>query len=151
MLTRVSLIFIEHRINVYLRFGRPAIVRRRNSHRSQALFRPGEVFCRLHWEANEYGTTCWRMTVLQVGSPGECLQRIAGVHPGARVLLYAERDGEVRATLRQIDAIEAMNVDPADVSPDYWSALGNRLHGQGDLPEYTTERHEAWLARKMSC
>ncbi|MBA0410742.1 DUF2840 domain-containing protein, partial [Stenotrophomonas maltophilia] len=33
-----------------------------------------------------------------------------------------------------------------DVSPAYWRTLGNRLAARLALPEYTAERHAAWLA-----
>lgn len=146
-LTRVSLAFVEGRINVYLRFGRPARVQRMDSRRSAALFRAGEVFCRVHWIANDYGTARWQLMVLQSEEPQTIVQRIGGIHPGARILLHVEGHANVRSALEKIDSIEALQVHPADVSPDYWSALGNRLNVRGMVPEYSMQRHGGWLSR----
>ena len=41
------------------------------------------------------------------------------------------RQFEVWSALDKIDTIEALQLHPADASPDYWSALGNRLNGRG--------------------
>ena len=53
---------------------------------------------------------------------------------------------QVRAVLECIDAIEALGIAPAAVSPAYWRTLANRLAARLPLPEYTAERHAAWLA-----
>ena len=45
--------------------------------------------------------------------------------------------------------IEALGIAAIDVSPAYWRTLGNRLAARLALPEYTTERHTAWLAGKV--
>jgi hypothetical protein len=54
----------------------------------------------------------------------------------------------VRAVLERIDAIEAQAIAPAAVSPAYWRTLANRLAARLPLPEYTAERHAAWLSGK---
>ncbi|HCC6433495.1 TPA: DUF2840 domain-containing protein, partial [Citrobacter amalonaticus] len=54
-----------------------------------------------------------------------------------------------RAVLERIDGIEALGIAAIDVSPAYWRTLGNRLAARLALPEYTTERHTAWLAGKV--
>jgi len=74
-----------------------------------------------------------------------CAERIPGVQPGARLLLHAEGENQVRAVLERIDAIEALGIAPAAVSPAYWRTLANRLAARLPLPEYTAERHAAWL------
>ena len=50
------------------------------------------------------------------------------------------------AVLERIDAIDAQGIAAIDVSPAYWRMLGNRLAARLALPEYTAERHAAWLA-----
>ena len=67
------------------------------------------------------------------------------MQPGARLLLHAEGENQVRAVLERIDAIEALGIAPAAASPVYWRTLANRLAARLPLPEYTTERHAAWL------
>ena len=145
-LTRVSLAFLEHRFKLYLRFGEPARTLRLDRWRSLAVFMPNAVFCRIRWQANDYGTVRWQLMVMQACTPLDAAQRIPGVQPGARLLLHAEGDNQVRAVLERIDAIEALGIAPVAVSPAYWRTLGNRLAARLPLPEYTAERHAAWLA-----
>jgi len=145
-LTRVSLAFVEQRIDLYLRFGEPAHTIRLDRWRRVAVFLPGAMLCRIRWHANDYGTICWQLMVMQACTPLDEAQRIPGVLPGARLLLHAEGEPAVRAVLAQLDAIEALGIAPAAVSPAYWRTLGNRLTARLPLPTYTAERHAAWLA-----
>jgi hypothetical protein len=149
-LTRVSLAYVEQRIDLYLRFGEPARVVRVDSWRRVAVFLPGAMFCRIRWHANDYGTIRWQLMVMQACTPLDAAQRIPGVLPGARLLLHTEGEPAVRAVLAQLDAIEALGIAPADVSPAYWRTLGNRLAARLPLPAYTAQRHAAWLAGRMS-
>ena len=145
-LTRVSLAYIEPRFKLYLRFGEPARTLRLDRWRRCAVFLPGAMFCRIRWQANDYGTIRWQLMVMQACMPMDGAQRIPGVQPGARLLLHAEGDANVRAVLERIDAIDAQGIAAIDVSPAYWRTLGNRLAARLPLPEYTAERHAAWLA-----
>lgn len=43
------------------------------------------------------------------------------------MVLKAESEQQVQPVLPQIDAIEALGIDPVTVSPAYWRTLGNRL------------------------
>lgn len=149
-LTRVSLAYIEQRIDVYLRFGEPARIIRLDRWRRVAVFLPCAMFCRIHWQANDYGTIRWQLMVIQACTPLDAAQRIPGVLPGARLLLHVEGESDVRAVLAQLDTIEAQKIAPADVSPAYWRTLGNRLAARLPLPTYTAERHAAWLAGRAS-
>lgn len=87
--------------------------------------------------------------VLQACTPLDAVQRIAGIQPGARLLLCAEGEQQVQSVLPQIDAIEALAIDPVVVSPTYWRTLGNRLSAHLPLPTYTVERHAAYLAGEV--
>lgn len=145
-LTRVALAFVEQRINLYLRFGDAARTVQLDRWRRSAVFLPASIFCRIRWESNDYGTTRWQLMVMQACTPLDDVQRIPGVQPGARLLLHAEGEQKVRAVLVKIDAIEALGIAVIDVSPAYWRTLGNRLAARLPLPDYTAERHAAWLA-----
>ena len=102
------------------------------------------MLCRIRWQANDYGTIRWQLMVMQACTPLDAAQRIPGVQPGAR-LLHAEGEMQVRAVLERIDAIEAQGIAPVAASPAYWRTLANRLAARLPLPEYTAERHAAWL------
>ena len=144
-LTRVALAYIEPRFKLYLRFGEPARTQRLDRWRSLAVFMPNAVFCRIRWQANDYGTVRWQLMVIQACTPLDAAQRIPGVQPGARLLLHAEGEQSVRVVLERIDAIEALGIAPAAASPAYWRTLANRLAARLPLPEYTAERHAGWL------
>ena len=145
-LTRVALAYIEPRFKLYLRFGEPARMHQLDRWRRCAMFLPGAILCRVRWQANDYGTIRWQLMVVQAATPLDALQRIPGVQPGACLLLHAEGDANVRAVLERIDGIEALGIAAIDVSPAYWRMLANRLAVHLPLPEYTAERHAAWLA-----
>ena len=145
-LTRVALAYIDQRFDLYLRFGDPARIIRFDRWRRCAVFTPNVVLCRIRWQANDYGTIRWQLMVMQACMPMDGAQRISGVQPGARLLLHAEGEQSVRAVLARIDAIEALGITPVGVSPAYWRTLANRLAAHLPLPEYTAERHAAWLA-----
>jgi hypothetical protein len=144
-LTRVSLRFVDQRTNVYLRFGRPHCAQRIDRLRSFVYFTPGAVFCRIWWEANEYGTTRWELMVLQAGTPWQILQRVVGIAPGAIVLLQVRGPKKVPLALQLIDAIEAQQIHCADVAPSYWRTVHNRLAGRAEPLAYTREQHAAHL------
>ncbi len=146
LLTRVLLAFIVQRVNLYLRFGRPQQVVRLDQQHSYAFFAQGALFARILWQGNEYGSTRWHIMVLQTCKPLDVMQSVRGIRPGVRVLLHAEGERRVRLILAQIDIIEALGIDPIDVSPAYWQTLGNRLAAGLPIPIYTAERHAAWLA-----
>ncbi|HHM6356872.1 MULTISPECIES: DUF2840 domain-containing protein [Pseudomonas] len=148
-MTRVSLAYIESSFKLYLRFGKPARTLQLDRWRRCAMFMPGAILCRVRWQANDYGTIRWQLMVMQAATPLDAVQRIPGVQPGACLLLHAEGDANVRAVLERIDAIEALGIAAIDVSPAYWRTLGNRLAARLALPEYTAERHAAWLAGKV--
>ena len=98
------------------------------------MFLPRAMFCRVRWEANDYGTIRWQLMVMQAATPLDDMQRIPGVRPGARLLLHAEGENAVRAVLERIDGIEGQGIAAIDVSPAYWRTLGNRLAARLALP-----------------
>jgi hypothetical protein len=146
-LTRVVLLFIPDRMNVYLGFGHPAGERIIDTQRRVAEFAPNAIFCRIRWEANDYGTTLWQLSVLQAAAQGDECQRITGVIPGATLLLHVDDARKVQPMLRLIDAIEGQKVDPAEVAPSYWRMAHNRLAARLEVGPYTLDRHAAHLLR----
>ena len=146
---RVALAFVEHRVNVWLRFGQPVRETVLDRWRRVATFEPNAVCCRMKWIGNDYGTALWQLMVLQAPMPFDGAQRIAGIAPGARILLRADGEQQVKAVLAVIDAIEALGIEPAAVAATYWRTVGNRLAARQPLPDYTAERHAAHLARGL--
>lgn len=146
---RVSLAFVEQRVNVWLRFGQPVREIVLDRWRRVAVFESVAVCCRVKWLANDYGTALWQLMVLQAPAPFDGIQRVAGVVPGAHILLRANGEQQVKAVLAAIDIIEQMGIDPCAVSETYWRTVGNRLAAYQTVPEYTQERHAAYIARKV--
>lgn len=64
-----------------------------------AFFRPGERFGLALWEANDYGTTKWRVLVCRPLRAGETGSHVPQVHPGAAVLLDVEGVTRAKAAL----------------------------------------------------
>ena len=144
---RVSLAFVEDRVNVWLRFGEPTVEIVLDRWRRVAMFVPGTVCCRVKWIGNVSGTALWQLLVMQAPTPFEDAQRVAGVLPGARILLRADGEVQVKAVLAAIDAIEALGIDSCTVDASYWQMVGHRLGAGLPLPVYTAARHAAHLAR----
>ena len=144
---QVSLAFVEQRVTVWLRFGKPVRETVLNSWRRVAVVEPGAVCCRVKWIGNDYGTALWQLMVLQAPTPFDSAQRIAGVVPGARILLRADGELQVKAVLVVVDGIEALGIDSITVAVTYWRTVGNRLTARQPLPEYTHDRHAAHVAR----
>lgn len=148
-LTRVSLLHIYRQLDVYLRFGEPLYTLRVDRQHRIAVFMPGAVFCRIRWHANDHGTVRWQLMVMQACAASTAAQRIAGVSPGASLMLHAEGAAAVRSVLLRIDAIERRSIPLAKVSTVYWQTLANRLAAHMPLPDYTPERHAGWLAGRL--
>ncbi len=145
-MTRVSLAHIDRRIRLYLRFGEPSRIVPLDRWLRVALFVPGAVFCRIRWQAKSSGKVHWELMVMQACTSRVEGQRIAGVQPGAELLLHVHGEPSVRAVLAQVDVVETQGIAPATVSPMYWCTLGSRLAARQPLPAYTAARHAAWLA-----
>jgi hypothetical protein len=142
-LTRVSLIFLPDRLNVWLRFGRPVRERRRNPSERDLYFTPPSIFALVEWQGNEYGTVHWALQVLQAAAPGTPVLTVPRVKPGAEILLRVGTPDKVRRVLGLIDGIEGHGIAPIAVSSSYWRTVHNRLAANREPPVYTPERLEA--------
>ncbi|WP_316161030.1 DUF2840 domain-containing protein [Bradyrhizobium sp. SZCCHNRI20481] len=147
-LTRVQLLWLQGKIENRIRFGRTVRELRLDHYRREVAFAPGSVFAFVRWSSNDYGTVLSRINVLQAVGPGEACVTVPFVAPGAAILLQVFGWPKVERVLQQIDAIEALGIDPADVAPDHWWHVQNRMAvGQPPRP-YTDLRHRAWLHRR---
>ena len=147
-LTYVDLIWIEKRLQRWIRFGRVASDQIIDLHRSVVAFAPGDVFAFVRWASNDFGTVVSRIDILRAVSPGEACSRVGFVRPGGESLLRIYGWPKVERVLQAIDAIEALGIDPVDVAPDHWRHVHNRLMAAALPHAYTRERHAAWLKRQ---
>jgi hypothetical protein len=70
------------------------------------------------------------------------------VTPGGEILLRLSGWPKVERVLQMTDAVEALGIYPADVAPDHWHHVHNRLSVNENPRPYTKARHRAWLHRQ---
>ena len=146
--THVELIWVEKTIEHWIRFGREADERIIDRRRRSLSFAPGSIFAFVRWQSNDYGTILSRIDIVRAVSPREPLQTLPFVQPGGIILLTIQGWPKVERALQIIDAIEALGIDPADVAPDHWRHVHNRLAARLEPRAYTRARHSAWLKRR---
>ena len=147
-LTHVELIWLEKRIEHWIRFGHDVAEQILDRRRRILSFAPNSVFAYVRWAANDYGTVVSRIDILRAVGPGEAFSTVAYVRPGGEILLRLSGWPKVERVLQAVDAVEQLGIDPAHACPDHWRHVQNRL-ASGDAPRlYTRERHRAWLLRR---
>ncbi|WP_260929127.1 DUF2840 domain-containing protein [Novosphingobium sp. 9] len=149
-LTDVELVWIEKRLEHWIRFGRIAHERILTRRTRVVSFRPDAVFAFVRWSANDWGTVHSRIDVLRAVGRGEAYTSVPFVRPGGEVLLSVQGWPKVSQVLAQIDAIEAQALDPCETAPEHWLHLGNRIAAGQPARAYTPLRHAAWLKRKAT-
>ncbi len=147
-LTHVELTWVEKRIENWIRFGREAREQALDRRRRVLSFRPASIFAFVRWAANDFGTIISRIDIVRAVKPGEAYQTLPFVRPGGDILLKIEGWPKVQQVLRHIDAVEALDIDPCEVTPDHWRHLHNRLSAGQEPRAYSMERHQAWLKRR---
>jgi hypothetical protein len=147
-LTHVDVLWIRQRVENRVRFGRIEQQHVIDRHWRVVSFAPDSIFAFLRWASNAYGTAYSQIDILRAVAPGEGYVTAPHVHPGGDSLLHISGWPRVEKVLHAIEVVEALGIDPADVAPDYWRHVHNRLSA-GDRPQsYTRTRHHAWLRRK---
>ena len=149
--TRVEIAFFPEHLNWWLRFGAPDESQDLDRRRSLALFKPDRIFGYMRWRANEHGTQEWRFTIVRTTTRTQLPSRIEGVRPRGDVLLLASGNTKVKCALSQIDALEAAGFEPAEVSPDYYRHVHNRIITSRPVRAYSEIQHQAHLtAQRVS-
>ena len=147
-LTHVELIWLEKRIEHWIRFGRPVGEQILDRRRRILSFAPDSLFAYVRWASNDFGTALSRIAIVRAVPPAEAFSTIPFVRPGGQILLRLSGWPKVEQVLQAIDAAEHAGIDPADACPDHWRHVQLRL-AVGEAPRpYTRERHRAWLLRR---
>lgn len=147
-LTLVELLWLKKRLENWIRFGRIAEEHVLDRQRRIVSFAPDSIFAFVRWASNDYGTVVSRIDILRAVRPGERYLTVPYVRPGGESLVRLSGWPKVEKVLQAIDAIEALEIDPADVAPEHWRHIHNRL-SVGEQPRpYTRSRHQAWLHRR---
>ena len=148
MNTDVELLWLEGRIERWIRFGQSVGERVIDRRRRVVSFAPGAVFALVRWRSNDFGTVESRIDILRAPRPGEAFTTVPYVAPGGERLLHIGGWPKVQQVLEAIDAVERLGVDPIATAPDHWRHVHNRLI-VGEAPRlYTRERHQAWVRRR---
>lgn len=147
-LTFVELTWKEGRVEQWVRFGKPTCERRIDQHRRRFGFAPGSVFGVNRWASNDFGTVLSRFDILCAAHTGETIQTLPFLRPGGGLLLSTHGWPKVERVLQTIDAIEALGINTADVAPDYWRHVHNRMAAGQAAHAYTRLQHRAWLKRR---
>lgn len=150
-LTRIELHFGRDLFNYYIRFGEAKRREELDRRRALEFFTPGQLFGYVRWQANEYGTQDWRFWVLCAGDLHRPLCRVPGVTPGADILLALAGKDCVHKAFEAVDAIEALNIDPADVSPSYYRHVQQRILTRLPVRAYSMDQHRALSLQKAVC
>jgi len=149
-LTHVELAWYEKRIEHWIRFGHDVHEEILDRRRRILSYRPGSVFAFIRWASNDYGTVISRIDIVRAVSPGEPYQTLPFVRPGGDILLKIDGWPKVERVLLAIDAVEAVDLDPAEAAPEYWRHVHNRLISGHEPRAYSREQHRAWLLRRRA-
>lgn len=147
-LTEVELTWLKKRIENYIRFGKTVSNRKIDRSRRVVTFTPNRIFAFVRWTANDFGTIASRLDILRAVAACQRCSTIPFVRPGADILLSVSGWPKVEKVLKVIDAIEALGIDTADASPDYWRHVHSRIAAREEPRPYTRKRHEVWLLRR---
>src|ERR1700687_101220 len=88
-LTHVELIWLEKRIEHWIRFGRDVAEQILDRRRRILSFASNSVFAYIRWAANDFGTVVSRTDVLRALAPGEAYSAVPFVRPGGEILCCA--------------------------------------------------------------
>lgn len=148
--TEVELLWLEKRIENRIRFGHSVEERILDRRRRVLSFAPGSIFAFVRWTSNDFGTAISRIDILRAVTPGQRCSTVPYVKPGGDILLRLSGWPKVERVLQLIDAVEALDIDPADAAPDYWHHVHNRMSVNEKPRPYTKARHQAWLQRQRT-
>ena len=147
-LTTVETLWHEKRIENRVRFGRLVSEKVLDRNRRVLSFAPGSIFAFVRWTSNDFGTVLSRIDILRAVAPGQRYSTVPWISPGGESLLRLSGWPKVERVLQLIDAVEALDINPADAAPDYWHHVHNRLSVNETPRPYTRSRHQAWLHRR---
>ena len=113
-LTHVELLWLEKRIENWIRFGRVAEEQILDKRRRILSFAPGNIFAFVRWTSNDFGTIVSRIDIIKAVALGQRCATVAFVRPRGDILSRLAGWPEVERVLKLVDAVEALGIDPTD-------------------------------------
>ncbi len=128
-LTIVSIAWRKQRRNHRLLFGSPREIVRLDWRRRLAVFETDQIFGYERWRANQYGTIVWQIFVIKAGGPGDRLNEVSGIQPGAEILLSAHGKAAAKRALDMFGVVsEFMPLD--EVPEQLWRDISHRMQAR---------------------
>ena len=93
-LTHVELLWLEKRIENWIRFGRPAEEQILDRRRRILSFAPGSIFAFVRWTSNDFGTIISRIDIIKAVAPGQRCVTVPYVRPGGDVGVPLHDEGD---------------------------------------------------------
>ena len=90
-LTHVELLWLEKRIENWIRFGHAAEEQILDKRRRILSFATGSIFAFVRWASNDFGTVISRVDILRAVAPGQRCATVPYVRPGGELLLRLVR------------------------------------------------------------
>lgn len=149
-IAHLDLVWIETRIEHWLRFGCPETSVTIDRYRRRVSFAAGDVFALMRWTATDTGAATVAIDIVHVRPPEAGHAVLPWVSGTATGLLRRTGHEPVRAVLDAITRVERQGLDPRAVCPEYWRDLDARICANRPAPPYGHTRHEAWLWRRAA-
>ena len=92
-LTHVELLWLEKRIENWIRFGHAAEEQILDKRRRILSFAPGSIFAFVRWTSNDFGTVISRIDILRAVAPGQRCATVPYVRPGGEHPVAARQAG----------------------------------------------------------
>ena len=147
-LTHVELLWLEKRIENWVRFGRHAEEQVLDKQRRILSFAPGHLFAFVRWVSNDFGTVISRIDIIRAVAPGQRCATVPYVRPGGDILLRLSGWPKVERVLQIARCHRGARHRSGRRCPDYWHHVHNRMSVNEVPRSYTRSRHQAWLHRR---
>src|SRR5947209_17873720 len=86
-LTHVELLWLEKRIESWIRFGHASEEQILDKRRRILSFAPGSIFAFVRWMSNDFGTIISRIDILRAVARDQSCATVPYIRPGGDVLL----------------------------------------------------------------
>lgn len=116
---------------LWIRFGRPAFRIRNRAEPLTECYAPGQILGFAQSMTKALGSAPPNFNVVQACHAGATGPALADLQSAAVILLSVSGWRRVRHVLGLIDALEALGIDPCDLSSDFWGEIDRLIPKAG--------------------